>query len=151
MTSNVTFERSFAELSNGHEFSIVRVFTLANIIKTSCPIFFCAMVILSLIYFYFSTLSTNKFNDFNERRYASANLRVPTVYFRLPRANFGSLSRLLGPSSRHLGPSSWFSGPLCWEPPKPMLGLQEPTWGTQEPTRGSQEPTWLFQEPTWRS
>ena len=44
MTSNVAFERSFAELSNGHEFSIVSVFTLANIIKTSCPVFFCSMV-----------------------------------------------------------------------------------------------------------
>ena len=30
MTSNVAYERSFAELSNGHEFSIARVFTLAK-------------------------------------------------------------------------------------------------------------------------
>ena len=44
MTSNVAFERSFAELSNGHGFSMVRVFTLAKIIKTSCSVFFCAMV-----------------------------------------------------------------------------------------------------------
>ena len=40
MTSNVAYERSFAELSNGHGFSMVRVITLAKIIKTICSVFF---------------------------------------------------------------------------------------------------------------
>ena len=44
MTSNVAYERSFAELSNGHEFSMVRVITLAKIIKTICSVFFIATV-----------------------------------------------------------------------------------------------------------
>ena len=44
MTSNVAYERSFAELSNGHGFSMVRVITLAKIIKTICSVFFFATV-----------------------------------------------------------------------------------------------------------
>ena len=44
MTSNVAYERSFAELSNGHGFSMVRVITLAKIIKTICSVFFLATV-----------------------------------------------------------------------------------------------------------
>ena len=45
MTSNVAYERSFAELSNGHEFSIVRFFTLAkNHQNKLFRFFFCAIV-----------------------------------------------------------------------------------------------------------
>ena len=44
MTSNVAYERSFAELSNGHGFSMVRVIILAKIIKTICSVFFFATV-----------------------------------------------------------------------------------------------------------
>ena len=50
MTSNVAYERSFAELSNGHGFSMVKVITLAKIIKTICSVFFLATVrILGLV------------------------------------------------------------------------------------------------------
>ena len=50
MTSNVAYERSFAELSNGHGFSMVRVITLAKIIKTICSVFFLATVRQDLLY-----------------------------------------------------------------------------------------------------
>jgi len=44
MTSNVTFERSFAELLNGHEFSVVEAFYLAKHNKTICSVFSFATV-----------------------------------------------------------------------------------------------------------
>ena len=37
-TSKVSFKRSFIELSNGYGFSMVRVITLAKIIKTICSV-----------------------------------------------------------------------------------------------------------------
>ena len=43
MTSNVAFERSFAELSNGHEFSIVSLH-FSKHYQNKLFRFFCAMV-----------------------------------------------------------------------------------------------------------
>ena len=48
MTSNVAFERSFAELSNAHEYSMVSALSLAEISETSCSVFSCATVIMFL-------------------------------------------------------------------------------------------------------
>ena len=43
-TSDVAFGRFFEDLSNGHRFSIVQAFGLAEIRKTSCLVFFFAIV-----------------------------------------------------------------------------------------------------------
>ena len=44
ITSNVAFKRSFAGLSNDYGFSMVSVFHLTEISKTSCPVFSFAIV-----------------------------------------------------------------------------------------------------------
>ena len=44
-TSKVALERFFEDLSNGHNFFIDQAFGLAEISKTSCPVFFFAIVI----------------------------------------------------------------------------------------------------------
>ena len=50
MTSNVAFERSFAELSNGHEFSIVKSLQLSKNHQNKLFLFFlCAMVSIALL------------------------------------------------------------------------------------------------------
>jgi len=41
----VALERFFEDLSNGHEFFTDQAFGLAEISKTSCPVFFFAIVI----------------------------------------------------------------------------------------------------------
>ena len=40
----MALERFFEDLSNGHEFFIDQAFGLAEISKTSCPVFFFAIV-----------------------------------------------------------------------------------------------------------
>ena len=45
MTSNVAIGRYFAELSNGHGFSIAQAHSKAENSKTNCSIFFFAIVV----------------------------------------------------------------------------------------------------------
>ena len=45
MTSNVAIGRYFAELSNGHGFSIAQAHSKAENSKTNCSLFFFAIVV----------------------------------------------------------------------------------------------------------
>ena len=72
MTSNVAYERSFAELSNGHGFSMVRVITLAKIIKTICSVFFWPPLLFTKILVEFEMVKIMCFWRWKQREMISA-------------------------------------------------------------------------------